>query len=94
MNADTKSIDQSNHSLLDEAEKLIWALLDERIEESEITRLETLLKDHTELRSRYLQISQIHSNLYEHYDRPQNSLESPILSMVADLEGEMLAFAN
>ena len=29
MNADTKSIDQSNHSLLDEAEKLIWALLDE-----------------------------------------------------------------
>ncbi len=85
MNTDKNSLGQEDDQLLDEAEKLIWALLDERLEDADTKRLEELLQENERVRSRYLQISQMHANLYEHYGQGTQSTEkSPVLAFLGD----------
>ena len=75
---------ENNDQLIDEAEKLIWALLDERLEEADTQRLEIMFKENEQVRSRYQEISQIHANLYEQFGKDQSKPESPVLSFLGD----------
>jgi hypothetical protein len=74
----------NNEQQLEEAEKLIWALLDERIDEVDTQRLETLFKENEQVRTRYLEISQIHADLYAHFGNSQPKPDSPALSFLGD----------
>ncbi|NOY40769.1 MAG: hypothetical protein GXP26_02880 [Planctomycetes bacterium] len=85
MNTDKNPLSQADDQLLDEAEKLIWALLDERLEDADSERLEKLIRENEQVRSRYLQISQLHSSLYEHYGKgAQPAEKSPVLTFLGD----------
>jgi len=74
----------NNEQLLEEAEKLIWDLLDDRIEEADTQRLEKLLKENDQVRARYLEISQVHADLYSHFGNDQANTKSPVLSFLGD----------
>jgi len=80
---------QTEQSLLDDAEKLIWALLDDQINEEDAKRLEELIKGNEQVRLRYMQCAEIHADLYAYYQTgPAKSAEvpSPVLgSLLGDL---------
>jgi anti-sigma factor RsiW len=66
--------------MLDEAESLIWALLDDQIEATETTRLTQLLNEHEEVRRRYLECVQLHVDLQDHFSaRETVAARTPIL---------------
>jgi hypothetical protein len=62
MPADERSLEQKTQLLLDEAEALIWGLLDENIDAVDSQRLEALLENE-EVRHRYIQCVELHSDL-------------------------------
>ena len=81
-NAMTGSLEQTNDDLLNEAEQLIWSLLDETLEEADVTRLEGLVQEKEAVRTRYLECVQLHSDLAQHFsekdvtesfDKPQST---------------------
>jgi anti-sigma factor RsiW len=66
--------------LLDEAESLIWALLDDQIEAAETTRLTQLLKENEEVRRRYIECVRLHVDLQDHFSaRETAAARTPIL---------------
>jgi len=79
---------EANEALLDKAEAMIWALLDDQIETADIKRLEDLLQENEE---RYICCVQMHMNLHEHYDKSKLPVvvdklpESPVLGSLGDL---------
>ncbi|MCG8449002.1 MAG: hypothetical protein MI725_05420 [Pirellulales bacterium] len=90
MHTNEGSLEQTNDQVLNEAEQLIWALLDDTIQESDARRLEELLQDNLQVRTRYLDCIQLHSNLVQHFaqhsdtgsgDTPQ----SPVLGSLGDI---------
>lgn len=50
---------------LQEAEALIWALLDDRIEDADATRLGALIEQDAAVRARYIDCVQLHVDLQE-----------------------------
>jgi hypothetical protein len=62
MPADERSLEQKTQHLLDEAEALIWGLLDENIDAVDSQRLQALLENE-EVRHRYIQCVELHSDL-------------------------------
>jgi hypothetical protein len=62
MPADNRSLEQKTQQLLDEAEALIWGLLDENIDALDSQRLEALMANE-EVRQRYMQCVELHSDL-------------------------------
>jgi hypothetical protein len=62
MPADERSLEQKTQLLLDEAEALIWGLLDENIDAVDSQRLQELLENE-EVRHRYIQCVELHSDL-------------------------------
>lgn len=66
--------------LLDEAESLIWALLDDQLETAETTRLTELLNANEEVRRRYLECVQLHVDLQHHFSaREAVAARTPVL---------------
>src|SRR5262245_39684553 len=69
--------------VLDEAESLIWALLDDQIDEASAARLAKLLEDHESVRRRYIDCVQLHVDLQDHFTdarQPQGApTATPIL---------------
>lgn len=63
------TLENSNNAeaILDEAESLIWALLDEQIEDVDTAKLSQLLEQNALVRERYLECVQLHVNLMEHF---------------------------
>jgi hypothetical protein len=53
--------------VLDEAENLIWALLDDHLDEANAARLAKLLEDHESVRQRYIDCVQLHVDLQDHF---------------------------
>ncbi len=53
--------------LLEEAENLIWALLDDHIDEADSDKLTKLMNDHEEVRRRYIDCVQLHADLRDHF---------------------------
>lgn len=71
--------------LLDEAETLIWALLDDHLEAADSTRLCQLIEENDAVRTRYIDCIQLHVDLREHFAAPAELPEtkpgaSPVLS--------------
>ncbi len=58
---------ESGVLVLDEAETLIWALLDDQLEAAETTRLSKLLEEHEAVRRRYLECVQLHVDLHDYF---------------------------
>ena len=80
MNTNARSHDKYDQ-LLDDAEKLIWALLDDRIEADDAVRIEKLLKESEQVRSRYRRCAEVHANLYEQYGkRPRADATALVLN--------------
>ena len=86
-----RSLDEANKELLQEAEVLIWSLLDEEIETGDIQRLEGLLKENEQVRQQYISCVQMHTDLIEHFGADQGTPlpgqlpKSPVLGSLGDL---------
>jgi anti-sigma factor RsiW len=53
--------------VLDEAENLIWTLLDDQLDEASSARLAKLLEEHEAVRQRYIDCVQLHVDLQDHF---------------------------
>lgn len=90
MTTDESSAPKPDENLLDEADRLIWALLDDQLAAADTTRLETLLKKNEQVRQRYLECVQIHADLHHHFEGDQPIItpdqpKSPVLGSLGDL---------
>jgi hypothetical protein len=54
---------------LEEAETLIWAMLDEQLDSADMERLAKMIEEDAEIRSRYIDCVQLHVDLREHFGR-------------------------
>ncbi len=84
------TLQQADESLLEQAETLVWALLDDEIETDDLKELEQMLRDHEAVRQRYVECVQMHFDLNEHFGTPRETAElevpkSPVLGMLGDL---------
>ena len=68
--------------VLDEAENLIWALLDDQLDEASAARLAKLLEEHEAVRQRYIDCVQLHLDLQNHFT---DRAEEPTVAKVAAL---------
>jgi anti-sigma factor RsiW len=69
--------------VLDEAENLIWALLDDQLDEADSARLAKLLEEHDAVRQRYIDCVQLHVDLQDHFTTArtaQAATGSPVLT--------------
>jgi len=88
MSADNQNSLDNTQQLLDEAEALIWGLLDENIDAASTERLEKLLA-HNEVRQRYVQCVELHSDLQHLFNDKQEKQQetppkSPVLGSLSD----------
>jgi hypothetical protein len=67
--------------VLDEAETLIWALLDDQLDDADAARLAKLLEEHESVRFRYIDCVRLHVDLHEHFtdDGSKGALGAAIL---------------
>jgi hypothetical protein len=85
MPADERSLEQTTQQLLDEAEALIWGLLDENIDAVDTQRLEKLMAS-AEVRERYLQCVELHSDLQQLLNSEKTTKpQSPVLGSLGDI---------
>ena len=63
------SLPADMNARLDEAEALIWSLLDEQLDERSTQRLASLLEQDAAVRARYVECVQLHVDLREHFGR-------------------------
>ncbi len=57
--------------VLERVQELTWALLDEQINDDEMTLLDSLLLADDAARRRYIECVQLHADLMAHYAPPQ-----------------------
>jgi anti-sigma factor RsiW len=57
----------TTEAILDEAEALTWALLDDQLSEADAARLSKLLEENQEARTRYIECVQLHVDLQDHF---------------------------
>ena len=85
MPADDRSIEQNTQQLLDEAEALIWGLLDENIDALDSQRLEALMANE-EVRQRYMQCVELHSDLQTLLSEDKTKkTQSPVLGSLGNI---------
>lgn len=81
--------------LLDEAENLIWALLDDQLGDADTARLSELLQNHEEVRRRYVDCVQLHVDLQGHFagapggHAPQTSPNVPSAVLTGLMPGNL-----
>jgi len=54
---------------LEEAEALIWAMLDDQLDDAEMRRLSKMIEEDAAVRARYIDCVQLHVDLNEHFGR-------------------------
>lgn len=54
---------------LEGAETLIWAMLDEQLDDAEMTRLSVMIEEDAAVRALYIDCVQLHVDLSEHFGR-------------------------
>jgi hypothetical protein len=90
-NVHRTSEQQTGEDLLDQAETRIWALLDDRIESADVKRLECLIREHEQVRQRYVSCVQMHTDLHGYFGEAKPPLaadelpQSPILGSLGDV---------
>ncbi len=83
MSSENSNPIENSQQLLDEAEALIWGLLDENIDAASVQRLEKLLAN-SEVRQRYIQCVELHFDLQELFKDSQQQPKSPVLGSLSD----------
>jgi len=87
-------LESAADNLLNDAEQLIWALLDEQISAADLKRLESLISDDDEVRNRYLECVKLHTDLAEHLGgataieritEATDVADSPVLRSLGDI---------
>ena len=78
-------------SILEEAEQLIWAVLDDQVDKADLERLETLLHQDEQIRERYIQCVQLHTDLTtmlpaEGESPPEDLPKTPIVGLLGDIQ--------
>jgi hypothetical protein len=58
---------RSADARLEEAETLIWALLDEQLDDAGMARLSKMLEEDAVVRARYIDCVQLHVDMQEHF---------------------------
>ena len=83
MSADRNAEQTPGEALRNEAEALIWSLLDDQIDDSGVERLEKLLSEHEAIRRRYVECVQLHVDLASHFQvSDQQQSDGNVLSSV------------
>ena|GEM_PF-2791742 len=78
---------RTGEPLLEIAERLIWALLDEQISAAECSQLERLILDHEQVRRRYSECIQLHLDLHSIYRRqPKPASSTPTPPVLGQLD--------
>lgn len=54
---------------LEEAEALIWAMLDDQLDDAEMRQLSKMIEEDAAVRTRYIDCVQLHVDLREHFGR-------------------------
>jgi hypothetical protein len=94
MQSDNRSLEQKTQQLLDEAEALIWGLLDENIDALDSQRLEQLMANE-EVRQRYMQCVELHSDLQHLFeDEKTTKPQSPVLGSLGQISSLGNIFPN
>jgi len=95
MNTSIGLSEQKNDQRLDEAERLIWALLDQPGDEADVHRLEKLIVENEQVRRRYMECVQLHADLCHHFGAiPQHQNGSPVLSFLGSLSSSAESQVN
>ncbi len=79
----------SSEQLLEQAEEMIWNLLDDNLPEGDVQLLETMIQEHDQVRELYVDCVRLHTDLSEHFGKtPQLELpgapNSPVLGSLGD----------
>ncbi len=69
---------------LEEAEALIWAMLDDQLDDVEMRRLSKMIEDDATVRARYIECVQLHVDLREHFGRAAAE-KAPSIVVLANL---------
>lgn len=85
--------------LLEEAESLIWQLLDGQLTEATCQQLEQMIFEHEAVRRRYLECVQLHTDLHEVVGKRQMppapalpaETKSPVLGSLGDTQSSDLS---
>jgi hypothetical protein len=87
MTTDSQDSHNPTQERLAQAEEMIWSLLDGNLPEADRARLEEMIKDDGDIRNRYVECVQLHTDLAEHFagraklnisEQPTSS-DSPVL---------------
>jgi anti-sigma factor RsiW len=70
---------------LEEAETLIWAMLDDRLDDAEMQRLSKMIEEDAAIRARYIDCVQLHVDLNEHFGRAAAE-KAPSTVVLANLQ--------
>lgn len=86
----SESLESNSSALLDEAEQMIWALLDDEIAEQDVKKLETLLAENDAVRQRYIECTQLHVDLKDHFSTtsPKSNVEPDGSGIISKLIAE------
>ena len=83
-------LEPQSDAILEEAERLIWAVLDDQVDKADLQRLETLLHQDDQIRQRYIQCVQLHTDLTmlhaEGESPPEDLPETPIVGSLGDIQ--------
>ncbi|MBA3480207.1 MAG: hypothetical protein H0T51_00195 [Pirellulales bacterium] len=69
---------------LEEAEALIWAMLDDQLDDVEMRRLSKMIEEEAAVRARYIECVQLHVDLREHFGRAAAE-KAPSIVVLANL---------
>ena len=77
----------TNDPVLERVQELTWALLDEQLNDDEMSLLDSLLLSDDAARRRYVECVQLHTDLISHYAKPVEksgalSTRSPVLGFL------------
>jgi anti-sigma factor RsiW len=70
---------------LEEAETLIWAMLDDQLDDADMRRLSKMIEDDATIRARYIDCVQLHVDLREHFGRAAAE-KAPSTVVLANLQ--------
>ena len=80
----------ASDKMRDEVERLIWAALDQMIDEDDAQRLEALIRQDKLVRRRYHQCAKIHADLYNYFQAGLGlPARSPVLTSLGGLSPQV-----
>ena len=86
----TAGSDATATSPVDEVQELVWALVDEQLDETQFARLEQLLSESEAARKMYVECMQLHAGLIEHFRQADPTVPETLAPLLGDLHTSIL----